>query len=248
MSKHFELMQQIEQESRAGTAFHTPAHVSSDGRDSEVLRNTVWAREEALRLAQQIFFLQSQQPPKAVVFAGIDHGSGCSHICSSVARTLATISRKPVCLVEANFRSPALPEMYGTTHHHGLTEALLHGGLIGSYLKPIARENLWLLSSGTLAADSANLLTTERFQLRLAELRSEFEFVIVDAPPLNLYSDAIGVGQHADGLVLVIEADATRRKSAQAAVDALHTANIPILAAVLNKRSFPIPHGIYKRI
>ena len=59
-------------------------------------------------------------------------------ICVSVAETLAKNIPGSVCLVEANLRSPALPEMFGTTNHHGLTDALLQDGPIRSFAKRFA--------------------------------------------------------------------------------------------------------------
>jgi receptor protein-tyrosine kinase len=210
--------------------------------------HTRWANDEALRLVQQIFLLQTREPPRVVVFAGIDHGNGCSQICASVAEILAKNASRPVCLVEANFRSPALPELFGTTNHYGLTDAILEKGPIGPFAKLVNGDNLWLLSSGSLAADSPNLLSSDRLSERVAELRQDFEFVIIDAPPLTRYSDALVLGQLSDGLVLVLEADSTRREAASVAASTLRSASIPILAAVLNKRTFPIPEAIYKRL
>jgi Mrp family chromosome partitioning ATPase len=182
-----------------------------------------------------------------VVFAGVDHRDGCSQIAVSVAENLARIGLRTVCLVEANFRTPALPSIFGTTNHHGLTDAVLSEGPIRSFTKPVG-TNLWLLSSGALAGDSVNLLTSERIRARLAQLRSEFTFVIVDAPPLSRYGDAIAIGQLTDGLVLVLEAGSTRREAAQTVVADLRSARVPILGAVLNKRTYPIPEILYKRL
>ncbi len=67
-----------------------------------------------------------------VVFAGIDHGNGCSQSATSVAKTLSGNAPGAVCLVEANFRSPALPGILGTTNYHGLTDALLEEGSMRS--------------------------------------------------------------------------------------------------------------------
>jgi Mrp family chromosome partitioning ATPase len=154
-----------------------------------------------------------------------------------------------VCLVEANFRSPALPAYFGTTNHYGLTDALLGEGPIRSFAKPVSiDQKLWLLSSGALAADSANLLTSERIRTRLEELRSDFAFVIIDAPPLTRYADAIAIGQHANGLILILEAGSTRRDAAQTVAASLRSSNVPILGAVLNKRTFPIPEKIYRNL
>lgn len=248
MSKHFDLMQRMEKERSFGaesSATPTPPGRRENANGNHQRR---WANEEALRLVEQIFLLQTQEPPRVVVFAGIDHGNGCSQICASVAETLAQHARRPVCLVEANFRSPALPELFRTTNHHGLTDALLQNGPINSFAKPVNENNLWLLSSGALAADSQNLLTSERLRERLQELRKGFDFVIVDAPPLTLYSDAIVLGQLSDGLVLVLEANSTRREAAAAIAANLRSVKVPILAAVLNKRTFPIPEGIYSKL
>jgi receptor protein-tyrosine kinase len=248
MSRNFDLMQQLEID-RGPRPSETDAKVfSTPAENGSRNGNVEWASDEALRLVQQIFLLQTQEPPRVVVFAGIDHGNGCSRICGAVAETLAKNSRKPVCLVEANFRSPALPELFGTTNHYGLTDALLHDGPIRSFAKPMGHEMLWLLSSGALAVDSPKLLSSGQLKTRLAELREEFDFVVVDAPPLTRYADAIALGQVSDGLILVLEADSTRKKAAQMAAANLRSSNVSILGAVLNKRTFPIPENIYKRL
>jgi capsular exopolysaccharide synthesis family protein len=245
MSKHFELMQQMERAPKFGDdpieelEFRSPRTVSA------IPTRQRWASEEALRLVQQIFLLQAQEPPHVVVFAGIDHQNGCSSICAAVAETLARDAGRSVCLVEANFRSPSLPEMFGTSNHFGLTDSLLRDEPVSTFIRPVSEDNLCLLSTGKLAVDSANLLTSDRLRERLIELRQVFDFVIIDAPPLTRYSDAVVLGQLSDGLVLVIEADATRREAAAVAAANLRSVNVPILAAVLNKRTYPIPEKIY---
>jgi capsular exopolysaccharide synthesis family protein len=245
MSRHFELLQQIEKDNQVIAEADAVRSARIDGL-KDVARPARIGGDETLRLVQQIFLVQTEAPPRLVVFAGIDHGNGCSRICLSTAGTLAHNSRARVCLVEANFRSPGLPGLLGMTNHFGLTEALMNPEPIASFTKNAHRENLSLLSSGTLAGDSANLLASENLRARLGELRKNFDFVIVDAPPLTRYSDAIVLGQLADGVILVIEADCTRKEAAAAVAENLRSTRIPILAAVLNKRTFPIPQRIYQ--
>lgn len=206
------------------------------------------AREETLRLVQQIFLLQTQEPPRAVVFAGIEHGNGCSRICADVAEILQANVQGSVCLVEANFRSPALPRMFGTTNHYGLTDALLSEEPIRSFARTVRSPDLWLISSGALAADSHGLLNSDRLRKRFEELRSAFDYILVDAPPLTRYSDAMALGKLADGFVLVVEANSTKREAAVTASEALHAAQIRVLGAVLNKRTFPIPGPLYRSL
>ena len=85
-----------------------------------------------------------------VIFSGIDPGNGCSWICAHVAEILASQKLGSVCLVDANLRSPSLPELFGTTNHYGLTDALSKSGSIRDFTKVVRSDNLSLLSCGSL--------------------------------------------------------------------------------------------------
>lgn len=248
MSKNYELMQEMEREQASHSNRRNESAFPLPGEERNGDAHPQGASDSALRLVQQIFLRQTNEQPRMVVFAGIDHGNGCSQMAVSVAETLAGNAPGAVCLVEANFRSPGLSAMLNTTNYYGLTDALLEEGPIRPFVKPLCSGSLWLLSSGPLAADSPRLLTSERMKTRFAELRSEFDFVIVDAPPMTRYSDAIALGQSADGIVVVLEAASTRREAALVAVENLRSSRIRILGAVLNKRTFPIPEKIYSRL
>ena len=199
------------------------------------------ANDEALRLVQQVFF-SPQQAAGLVVFAGMDHGNGCSQIAASIAEILAGDPLRSVCLVEANFRSPIASGLYVAGSARGFTDALVRKGPIRSYCRPVDDiGNFWSLSCGVITPDSASLLASSALRERIGELRAEFDFVIIDTPPVTRYADAIALGQLADGLVLVVEAGITRRDETTAAVASLRASKISILAAVLNKGASPVP-------
>jgi Mrp family chromosome partitioning ATPase len=71
---------------------------------------------------------------------------------------------------------------------------------------------------------------------------------LIDSPAINLYIDAAVLGGIADGAILVIDAESTRREVALQAKEALTAAKLQLLGAALNKRSFPIPEFIYRRV
>ncbi len=254
MSKNFELMQNIgiglEKSATPELPHASPIPVE---RHASRHLNTVpfqfdrQAHEECLQLVQRLFLLQSE-PPHCVVFAGIEHGNGCSWICAQTAELLSENTPGSVCLVEANLRSPSLTQIFGVANQRGLTDALLKDGPIGDFAKRLRRSNLWLLSCGSLTPDFPSLLNSERLKERLSELRQEFDYVLIDAPPLRQYGDAVTLGWLADGLVMVLEANSTRREFARQIAETLQATEIKILAAVLNKRTFPIPQLLYKRL
>ena len=205
-------------------------------------------REESSKLVQSIFLSHKEESPRVVAFAGIDSGNGCSWICAQTAALLADRKLGSVCLVDANLRAASLPELFGVANHFGLTDALSKEGSIRDFAKVVRSDNLWLLSCGSRCAESSGLLNSENMKTRVAELRKEFDYVLIDSPPLNAYSDGLALGQLADGLVLVLEANSTRRESAAKVAENLRVAQVRILGAVLNKRTFPIPEFLYHRL
>jgi capsular exopolysaccharide synthesis family protein len=201
----------------------------------------------SMRLVQQVLSPEAHDAPRMVVFAGIEHGNGCTHTAVSVAQILAGSGGRSVCLVDANFRSPAMAGMFRANNDHGLSDALSRDGLIRSFVTPVHNnDRLWLMSAGSLASE--NLLSSKRLMARCAELREEFDIVVVDAPPLAHYADAIALGRLSDGVVMVIEAESTRRESALAAAENLRSSEVRILGAVLNKRVYPIPEKLYSKL
>lgn len=205
----------------------------------------VIAQEEQIKLTHQVFLTGVEQP-QIVVFCGVESGNGCSRICTESAITLARQSSGNVCLIDANLRSPFLHDVFGLTNGKGFAEALRNQGHIREYSTLVG--NLWVMTSGDHTSDATSLLTSDNLIPYLRELREIFDFVLIDAPPLNRFADAASLARLADGVVLVLEAHSTRRDAARKAADDLRAAKARILAAVLNKRRFPIPETIYRRI
>ena len=92
------------------------------------------------------------------------------------------------------------------------------------------------------------MLGSDRMRSRLAELRSAFDYILIDAAPLNACNDAIVLGGLSDGVVLMLKANSSRRETARKALQELQTANVHALGAILNQRTFPIPEALYKRL
>ncbi len=205
-------------------------------------------REEILKLVQRVFHPSSQVSQKTIMFAAIDSSGGCGWLCAAIGRLLAESVSGSVCLVEGNFRTPSPRKGAGASNDYGLADALRDEGEIKGFAQKIGPDNYWHLSSGSLAHDSLNLLRSPRMKERFDELRQEFDYLVIDAPPLGAYADAMTIGRLADGVVLVLEANETRREAALHVTESLRLSNIPVLGAILNNRTFPIPAALYKRL
>jgi Mrp family chromosome partitioning ATPase len=204
-------------------------------------------REELVRLVQRLFLSPEADGPNTVVFSAVEQGGGCSWTSARIAEILADRTDRLVCLIDANYRSKRPYEEFKCE-----SPATLFGEE-WSFV-PISRSadtfssNFWLLQYRPAPPTGPTASSLEKFQERITELRKEFSYVLIDAPPLNSYMDAALFGRMSDGALLVFEANSTRREPARKAKEVLDQFGVPVLGAVLNKRVFPIPETLYRRL
>jgi Mrp family chromosome partitioning ATPase len=152
-----------------------------------------------------------------------------------------------VCLVDANLRAPSLHQQLGVAKCPGLAEATVRPDPIKNFAVRIAGGNLWVVPPGSLAAE-AQTFASDGLRLRMADLKEEFDYVLIDAPPVSSNADAVLLGQMADGIILVVQADSTRREAARIAKETFENAKVRLLGAILTDRKFPIPEALYRKL
>jgi Mrp family chromosome partitioning ATPase len=207
-------------------------------------------RDEIAKLVLNLFLLPAAQAQarRQVIFAGAEAGAGSSWMCARVAEVLASQVRGSVCVVDCNLRSPGLHRQFAVDNHFGLSDALLRSDPLQQYVRQLSRKNLWLLSCGSSTENWEEKVGSGSLRLRLAELRAQFDYVLMDVASTNTCNDGIVLGSSSDGIVLVLKANCTRRDVARKALQELKAANVPVLGAVLNQRTFPIPDNIYNSL
>jgi hypothetical protein len=244
VSKNFELLQRTAKEELFIPAGLPPPNPQAT--PSPVLATEV-ACDEIRKLVQCLFLSGGQTSgPRVVSFSGIACDDRSGWICSRVAEALTTQGDTSVCLVDANFWSPQLHTHFGVGNRTGLADSLIAEGSIRSFTTALSRGNLWLLPSGSMKRDLYTQV--ERCRVRFAELREKFNYVLVSAPPLTHEADATLMGQLGDGIVLIVEANQTRREAVRRAKERLETAHVQLLGAVLDQRTFPIPEFLYRKL
>jgi capsular exopolysaccharide synthesis family protein len=206
------------------------------------------AQEEGIKLVQRLFLLPGSDAPRMVVFCGVETGDGSSWICVRASEILASRVKASVCVVDANLHAPFLHEYFRRNISMGLADTVLESGPVRNYARQLNEGNLWVITCGSRTIDPYALLTSDRLQPRLAELKAEFDYVLIDAAPVNVYADAALLGKLADGVVLVVQANSTRREVVRKAKESLDSAKVRLLGAVLNKRRFPIPEFLYRKL
>jgi capsular exopolysaccharide synthesis family protein len=258
MSRNFELLQNLGREREmfeapepVQTAVEVPA-VKLASAPIELqplqLKMEELQRDEMFKLVQRVFMTPGSGRGRMVVVSGIEAGNGCSWICARMAEVLASQVSGSVCVVDANLRSPGLHREFNVPNHYGLTDALQVTEPIRRFVTSLTRPNLWLLSCGAQVERMENMLSSDRMRALLPELQREFDYVLIDAPPIESGDESVVLGRNAEGIVLVLRANASRREKARKAVRDLENSNVRVLGAVLNQRTFPVPESIYRKL
>lgn len=207
--------------------------------------------EEVSKLVQRVFLMaEDGERPRVVLFAGFESGSGSgsSALCARAGDTLAVQVTETVCVVDADRICPSLHAHFGLPNSRGLADALREAQPRNDFATQVADRNLWVVPSGVAANGLDGPPGAERLSEFVGDLRTRFHYVLISAPPVGLCTDAVILGRVSDGVVLVIEAHATRRETAREAKEAFSAAGVRLLGAVLNNRTFPIPEMLYRRI
>jgi capsular exopolysaccharide synthesis family protein len=246
LSKNLALLQQLEAEEASGAASTLDIASFSRNGDHFVPDLPAAVTEEVVKVVQNVF--GGPNSPRVVVFSSVAPGDGCSWTCFSVAATLAAHRRGPICVVDANLRTPTLHQYVEVQREVGLVEALTQPGPLSNFTQPVNGSNLSVMLSGSVATNPLALLNSEHLATRISEMRSEYDTVLLDVAPASVYADALRFGRLADGVILVLQSNTTRRESALKVKRCFDSAGIRVLGAVLNKRTFPIPQSVYKRL
>jgi Mrp family chromosome partitioning ATPase len=244
MSKNFELLQRAaKEELLSPTGIPAPLQQATP---SPALTQEL-ANEEITKLVQRLFLHGGQAGgPRVVSFSGIARDDRSSWICARAGKSLASQADTSVCVVDAHFWSPQLHTHFGVRNLTGLADALTTEGSIRSFATLLSSGNLWLLPSGSVKGDLNTQV--ECCRARFAELREEFNYILISAPPLTREAEATLVGQLADGIVLIVEANQSRREAVRRAKERLNSAEVCLLGAVLDQRTFPIPEFLYRKL
>jgi len=258
MSRNFELLQKLGKEQEiivsgpvevapvAAEQVATPQPIPAALAAPSVVPAIKADQEEISNLVQQLFLSAGADAPRSVVFTSTESGAGCTWVCAQTAEMFASRIAGTVCVLDANLRRPAMASQFGVENGPGLSDALLQLDPIRAFARPLALPNLFVITAGLAGQAAQSLLTSDRMRLRITELRSEFDFVLIDAAAMNLANEAIGLGSMSDGVVMVLKANTSRKQGARQAIQELQGGKAKVLGAVLNQRKFPIPQALYK--
>lgn len=192
------------------------------------------ASEAYRTLRTNIHFSSLDTPLKALLITSTDPGEGKSTTLANLAVTMAQAGNR-VLVVDCDLRRPSQHRIFGVSNAAGLTTMMLESqAMERPPVQNTSVPNLGLLTSGPLPPNPSELLGSRRMGEILAQLRNEADILLLDAPPVVAVADAAILASKVDGVLLVVQANKTKRDLARRAKAVLEKANANLLGVVLN--------------
>jgi capsular exopolysaccharide synthesis family protein len=179
---------------------------------------------------------------KAVMVAATTHGEGATTTSAILASMLARSGHSKILLVDANLRTPALDGVFNEAESpEGLTDVIVSDKPIETAIYQTNFSNLFLLPVGRPHSSPSYLFDGDPISSLLTTLKERFDFIIFDGAPLDGYSESFFLASKVDGVILVVEAERTKKQVVKKIKKELEWGPINLLGVVLNKKKNYIP-------
>ena len=198
-------------------------------------------------LRTNVLSMNKGHPPRCIVVTSSLHSEGKTVTSLNLSVSLAQAINKPkVLLVDADLRRGRVAKYLGIEQGIGLSNILSGEAEINETMFKLDIENLAFIGSGDVPENPAELLASDRMKKFLLDVKSQFDFVILDTPPMIAVTDSGIIGAQTDGVILVVQAGRTQRGIVKRAEELLEQSHSKVLGHVLTNIEYHLPEYIYR--
>lgn len=189
---------------------------------------------EAFRgLRTSVLLSTAGRPPRSLVFVSAEASEGKTTICSNLGITLAQLGKR-VLIIDGDMRGPNIHDFFNIRHGAGLVNYLAGDEGWRDLVRATGSKGLDCLICGPAPPNPSELLSSERMQALIQEAMAEYNFVLLDSPPLLDVADGRILTTLVEGSVLVVKGGATAREKVQRAQGCVMEVGAHLIGAVLN--------------
>lgn len=193
--------------------------------------------EDYRTVRTSILLSQTEAPPRTIVFSSSLPQEGKTATVTNMAVSFSQLEKKAL-IIDADLRKPRLHRLFKIKNAGGLSGYLTGRVPLKETIQKTSHESIWLIPSGPVPPNPAELLNSERMRKLLEDLKEKFDVILLDTPPILAVVDALIVSTLADGMVFIIRAGKTTRKPFLRAVEELKQTKTKIIGVVFNEVKF----------
>lgn len=190
------------------------------------------AAESYRTLRTNIQYSSFDEDYKVIVITSSEPGEGKSTTAGNLALSLAQ-GEKKVILIDCDLRKPSIHKKFKLSNTLGLSDVIVEKESVTNVGYKY-NKNLTVLTSGKIPPNPAEMLGSKAMTALLDALKKVFDYVIIDTPPIQAVTDAQILSTKADGTILVVRAEKTKKDSVHNSVSLLKKVNANIIGTVLN--------------
>jgi len=193
--------------------------------------------EQYKAICSKILFLSSQRELKTILITSCQPKEGKTITACNLAATMARYMKKKVALVDVDLRRPSVHTMFQISRKPGLSDILSDKEGGAKFGAPPVKHGVSLIPAGSFLDDPGVLYSSPKLLTLLNELKSRFDYVILDAPPVLNVSDAGVVGAICDAVFFVVKAQITPQSMIEEAMARLEGTKATPMACILTNAS-----------
>lgn len=198
-------------------------------------------------LRTNLLSVNKKQPLKALTITSSTHSEGKSITSLNLAVTMAqSIQKHQVLLIDADLRRGRVHKYLGVDQDVGLTEILEGQTQVEDAIFKLDIDNLNFIACGSVPENPAELLSSDKMRNLLQHVKKQFDFIIIDTPPVISVTDAGIIGAQTDGVLVVVKAGVTQRNIIKRAEELLYQSHSKVLGHVLTNIEYHLPEYIYR--
>jgi len=191
------------------------------------------AAEGFRNLRTNVQFLNLDGSTRLLMVTSANPKEGKTSVVMNLGAALAEMGRK-VLVVEADLRRPVMGKFLAEKQNKGITDVIMGTATLEEAAAETGSENLYVLMSGPKPPNPAELVSSQAMQDLLDRLKEEYDYIIVDAPPVLAVSDAIAMASMMDGVLVVASHGIADRDAARHTMELLGKVETRILGVVIN--------------
>ena len=189
---------------------------------------------EAYRMLRtSILLAAAGHPPKTVLVTSSQPGEGKTTTAINTSICLSQLGAT-VLLIDADMRRPRVHKALGIDHRRGLSNYLSGNISLKTVVQPTKVPNLYVLPSGIVPPNSADLLSSEKFRMMLHKLSQHFDHILIDSPPIGSVTDPVIMSRLVDGVMLIVHGGKSSREMVVHSRQELANVGAKIFGVVLN--------------
>lgn len=192
-------------------------------------------QSEAYRdLRTNLQFMGLTESKRSVLITSSLPGEGKSSSAINLAHVLAQ-SGGHVLLIDADLRRPSIHQYLSLEGGAGLTTVLIGNAELDEVVQPLETEGLDVLASGPVPPNPSEILGSEQMEKLLAQAMADYDFVVIDAPPLLAVTDAVVLSHHVGGALVVARSEHVKKQQLGQALEKLDAVGARVLGVILNR-------------